>query len=186
MADYNLEHLKVLIVDDNRHMRALVRSILYALGMRHVEDASDGSEAFKKLQNFAADIVICDWNMEPLNGLDFIRLIRTSADTPNPYLPVIMLTGYTDANHVFEARDCGVHEFLAKPVSAEQLYARIKAVIERERVFVKAGSYFGPDKRRRDDPKYTGIERRKGKKKESSDSDDDVLSAEDTDALLNG
>jgi two-component system, chemotaxis family, chemotaxis protein CheY len=160
MVDYNLERLKVLIVDDNMHMRSMIRSILYALGVRDVETANDGEDAFKKLNLFAADVVLCDWNMEPMNGLEFVRQVRNDSDTPNPYVSIIMLTGYTDIERVFEARDSGVHEFLAKPVSAEKIYARIKTVIERERMFVKAGDYFGPDRRRRDDPSYSGEDRR--------------------------
>ena len=163
MAGYNLEQLKILIVDDNMHMRSMIRSILYALGVRDVETATDGESAFHQLHYFAADIILCDWNMEPMNGLDFVKLVRTDTDTPNPYVPIIMLTGYSELERVIEARDCGVHEFLAKPVSADKLYNRIKAVIENERIFVKAGGYFGPDRRRHDNPNFTGPDRRKAK-----------------------
>ena len=98
--------------------------------------------------------------MEPLDGLDFVRLVRTGGDSPNPYVSIIMLTGHTELNRVLEARDSGVHEFLAKPISAKKLYSRIKAIIEHERKFIKAGRYFGPDRRRREDPNYSGKERR--------------------------
>lgn len=161
MVDYNLELLRVLIVDDNKHMRSLVRSILSSFGLRDVKVARDGAEAYKLLKSFPADIVICDWRMEPTDGMEFIRMIRTNEDTPNPYVPVIMLTGYTDVEHVVQARDSGVHEFLAKPVSADKLYLRIKAIIENERIFVKAGEYFGPDRRRREGCTHTGTENRK-------------------------
>ncbi|MBC8241930.1 MAG: response regulator [Alphaproteobacteria bacterium] len=161
MVDYSLERLNLLVVDDNKHMRALVKSILHALGVRSVHEAIDGADAFKELRHFPADLIICDWNMEPLDGLDFVRLVRTGADSPNPYVSIIMLTGHTELNRVLEARDTGVHEFLAKPISAKKLYSRIKAIIEHERKFIKAGRYFGPDRRRRVDPSYSGGERRK-------------------------
>lgn len=119
MSDYNLSRLNFLIVDDNKHMRALVKSILHALGVKNVLEASDGADAFKELRHFPADVIICDWNMSPLDGLDFVRMVRTGSDSPNPFVPIIMLTGHTEMNRVMEARDSGVHEFLAKPISAK-------------------------------------------------------------------
>jgi len=161
MSDYNLSRLNFLIVDDNKHMRALVKSILHALGVKNVVEASDGADAFKELRHFPADVIICDWNMSPLDGLDFVRMVRTGSDSPNPFVPIIMLTGHTEMNRVMEARDSGVHEFLAKPISAKKLYTRIRSIIENPRSFVRAGLYFGPDRRRTVNPNYNGKERRK-------------------------
>jgi DNA-binding response OmpR family regulator len=160
VATYNLERLNFLVVDDNRHMRMLVKTILHALGSKNVVEAEDGADAFREMRTFPADIVICDWNMEPLDGLDFVRLIRTGKDSPNPFVPIIMLTGHTEMNRVVEARDAGVNEFLAKPISAKALYGRIQSVIEKPRPFVRTKRYFGPDRRRKA-TNYTGPERRK-------------------------
>jgi DNA-binding response OmpR family regulator len=187
MAEYNLERLNFLIVDDNKHMRALVTSILHALGVKNCIDASDGADAFKELRHFPADIIICDWNMDPLDGLDFTRLVRTGKDSPNPFVPIIMLTGHTEMNRVVEARDAGVNEFLAKPISAKGLYSRVRSIIERPRPFVRAGLYFGPDRRRRANPSYMGPERRK--EDTGSEGDDEGgadLSQDEVEALLNG
>ena len=161
VAEYNIERLNFLIVDDNKHMRLLVKSILNAFGVRNVVEASDGADAFKALKHFPADIIICDWVMQPLDGLDFVRLVRTGKDSPNPYVPVIMLTGHTEMHRVVEAREAGANEFLAKPVSPMKLYARITSIIERQRNFVKTKSYFGPDRRRQKLASYKGAERRK-------------------------
>ncbi len=149
MSDYSFEHLNFLIVDDNQHMRTLVRTIIYALGSKRVMEAGDGADGFKALRQFPADIIICDWNMSPLDGLDFLRLLRNAEDSPNPYVPVIMMTGHTERQHVLQARDAGVHEFLAKPISARSLYLHIRSVIERPARFVRCQGYFGPDRRRR-------------------------------------
>lgn len=164
MADYNLSRLNFLMVDDNKHMRALVKSILHALGVKNVLEAGDGADAFKELRHFPADIIICDWSMSPLDGLDFVRMVRTGTDSPNPFVPIIMLTGHTEMHRVIEARDSGVHEFLAKPISAKKLYSRIRAIIEYPRPFIRAGLYFGPDRRRREMPNYNGPDRRKADK----------------------
>ncbi|MEO5336430.1 MAG: response regulator [Magnetospirillum sp. WYHS-4] len=191
MPNYNLERLNFLIVDDNKHMRALVKTILHALGSRNCLEAGDGADAFKELRHFPADIIICDWNMSPLDGLDFVRLVRTGKDSPNPFVPIIMLTGHTEMNRVLEARDSGVHEFIAKPISAKGLYARVKAIIERPRPFVRTKIYFGPDRRRRASPNYNGPERRKANQPlpegaPGAVADGPSLSQAEIEALLNG
>ncbi|SDE58149.1 response regulator [Rhodospira trueperi] len=189
MQLYSLERLNFLIVDDNKHMRALVKTILHALGSKQVQEAADGADAFKELRHFPADIIICDWNMSPLDGLDFVRLVRTGKDSPNPFVPIIMLTGHTEMHRVVEARDAGVHEFLAKPISAKSLYSRVKAIIDRPRPFVRTKTYFGPDRRRRK-IEWKGVERRKAnqeaKAKAAEGSEDASLSQSEVEALLRG
>ncbi len=129
-AQYHFDRLNVLTVDDNRNMRTLFESILLALGVRNIHEACDVKQAFHDLQYFQADIVITDWNMEPLNGLDFVRMVREGEDSPNPYVPIIMVTGHSELQRVCEARDAGVNEFLAKPISAKALYSRLVSIIE--------------------------------------------------------
>ncbi len=186
MNDYNLERLNFLVVDDNTHMCTLVKGILNALGVKNVVEASDGADAFKELRHFSADIIIVDWNMEPLDGIDFTKMVRTASDSPNPFVPIIMLTGHTEMNRVLEARDSGVHEFLAKPISVKGLYSRIRSIIERPRPFIRSGPYFGPDRRRRNNPAYMGGERRKADASGGEDGGGAELSQEEVEALLNG
>jgi DNA-binding response OmpR family regulator len=162
-AQYNLDRLNVLVLDDNRNMRALLESILFALGVRHLHEAHDVKQAFRDLQYFHADIVITDWQMEPLNGLDFVRMVRSGEESPNPYVPIIMLTGHTELHRVCEARDAGVNEFLAKPISAKALYSRVASIIEFPRPFIRTKTYFGPCRRRRNLGAPRGMnERREG------------------------
>ncbi len=145
---YDLERLNILLVEDDASMRALVRDILFAFGISNVQTAHDGSKAYAELRHFPADIVLTDWEMDPLDGIDFTRMVRTSPDSPNPFVPIIMLTAHSSMERVIEARDVGVTEFLAKPVTANGLYTRIATVIENPRQFVRASEYFGPDRRR--------------------------------------
>lgn len=156
---YDLERLNMLLVEDDASMRALIRDILYSFGISNIQTAQDGSKAYSELRHFPADIVITDWVMEPLDGLDFTRMVRTSPDSPNPFVPIIMLTAHTSLDRVIEARDSGVTEFLAKPVTAKGLYSRIVTVIENPRQFVRASEYFGPD-RRRSVKDFMGMDRR--------------------------
>jgi two-component system chemotaxis response regulator CheY len=156
---YDLRDLNIMVVDDNRHMRFLVKTILHAFHIRNISEAGDGADALKLLQTFPADLIISDWAMDPIDGLDLTRMIRTSSDSANPYVPVILLTGHTETHRVQEARDAGVTEFLAKPISSAALYRRLVTIIERPRTFIKTRMYTGPDRRRREID-YQGKDRR--------------------------
>jgi two-component system chemotaxis response regulator CheY len=159
--------LKILLVDDNQHMRVLLTEILRAIGCRDVFEAADGAEALQKLRENQIDIVMTDLAMEPLDGIDFVRLLRNSPDSPNPMVPVIMITGHSTLRRVAEARDVGVTEFLSKPVTARGVIERINRVVEHARPFVRSSDYFGPDRRRKDDPDYPGPYRRTKDKTET-------------------
>jgi response regulator RpfG family c-di-GMP phosphodiesterase len=86
--------------------------------------------------------------------------VRNAPDSPNPFIPIIMVSGYSSKECVNAARDAGVTEFLAKPVSSKAILSRLVAVIESPRPFVRTKTYFGPCRRRRIDPFYKGPERR--------------------------
>ena len=162
MADYNIENLKFLFVDDNANMRHLMSTILSSLGAKDTTTVDSVDKGFGKLYDFDADIVICDLRMEPLDGIEFIKMIRNNDTSPNRYVPIIMLTAHSEPSAIEHARDAGVHEFMAKPVSATKLNAKIKRIIEHPRSFIRTEDYFGPD-RRRQDPNYRGPERRQAK-----------------------
>ena len=147
-ASYNLSQVRFLIVEDNVNMIALVRSILQSLGAKTIYEAADVPTGLDLLHMGNPDIIICDWQMEPMSGLEFVCRIRDEASA-NPYVPIIMLTAHAELDRVKEARDCGVNEFLVKPISAKSLYTRIREIIEHPRDFVRTASYFGPDRRRR-------------------------------------
>ena len=157
---YDLTDLRILVVDDSKNMRVIILEALRALGIRESKEADDGAEALKMLKQFPFDIVICDWNMQPIDGTEFTRMVRTASDLSNPYIPIIMLTGHTEYRRVIEARDSGIHEFLAKPISPKSLYRRIVSIIQNNRDFVKTRQYFGPDRRRRVHVHFKGAERR--------------------------
>lgn len=172
-----------MIVDDNRHMRALLFSILHAFGFKTVQEVSDGESALREIEPFGAEIVITDWHMEPMDGIKLVRNIRSSGVDAVKYVPIIMLTGHSEAERVREARDAGVHEFLAKPISASALYTRIVRIIESPRPFIKTEHYFGPDRRRQDTGRPDDLPERREKDRidaadeASADSVADAVSA---------
>lgn len=169
MNNYDLGHLNVLVVDDNEHMLSILREILRSLHVGDIRVAGDGNAALKEMESFPADLVIADWNMAPMDGLTFVRETRTSTESANPYVPIIMLTGNTEKEMVDEARDSGITEFLAKPVSPKSLYDRICMIIERPRQFIKTDTYVGPDRRRHKPTPKTNKGRRASDKQETTD-----------------
>ena len=160
MSGPNFDYLKALVVEDNAHMRTLLRSLLLALGMKNVYEAADGQTGFDELRSRKPDFVMTDLSMKPVDGIEFTRMVRQGNDSPNPYVPIIMVTGHTERLRVESARDAGVTEFLAKPITAQNLLLRIAEIVERPRPFVRCEGYFGPDRRRHRDEDYAGPWRR--------------------------
>ncbi|WAC48535.1 response regulator [Asticcacaulis sp. SL142] len=158
MTDYSA--LKILLVEDNQHMRSIVMAILKGTGLRNIREARDGAEALEILRQYDADIAVVDFNMQPIDGVEFTRMLRNSSDSPNPYLPVVMITGHSEKSRVMEARDAGVNEFVVKPLTARALLGRIDTIIMRPRPFIRCSTYFGPDRRRKTDEGYKGPYRR--------------------------
>jgi CheY-like chemotaxis protein len=160
MNGYRFDRLKIMVVDDNAHMRRLVTTIVQAFGATQVVEAVDGDQAWMLLRESSPDVIFLDWVMEGMSGLEFAKMVRTSPQTPNPFVPIIMVTGFARMDHVRQARDAGINEFLAKPVSVKAILSRLISVIEHPRPFVRTRSYFGPCRRRRDYEEYRGPERR--------------------------
>jgi two-component system, chemotaxis family, chemotaxis protein CheY len=157
----SLQALQVLLVDDNPHMRTITSAVLKSAGIAKVEEAADGAAALDYLRYHPADLVIVDFNMFPLDGVEFTRLVRNSPDSANPYLPIIMMTGHSEKVRVYEARDAGVNEFVVKPITPKAILDRIQSVIFHPRPYVKTGGYFGPDRRRTQASHYRGPRRRR-------------------------
>ena len=154
------ELLKILLVDDNHHMRVLLVEVLRAIGVRKLYEAGDGAEALQVMRAHPVDIVMTDLAMSPIDGIEFVRLLRNAPDSPNQMVPVIMVTGHSTERRVKEARDVGVNEFLAKPVTARGVLERVVEVIEHARPYVRCEGYFGPDRRRKPEEIYLGPRRR--------------------------
>jgi CheY-like chemotaxis protein len=153
--------ITILIVDDNQHMRGILKELLRAAGVSDIKEASDPLEAFEYMKSSLVDLLLVDLAMPLMDGVEFTRMVRTNEDSPNHFLPIIMITGHSERSRVNAARDAGVNEFLVKPVTAKGLMERLSLIVNRPRNFVKSKQYFGPDRRRRADPNFSGEERRK-------------------------
>lgn len=155
-----IAELTAMVVDQDKHMRRLVKSLLYALGFRNLHEASDGGSALQELKFNPADLIVTSWTMEPIGGIELIKTLRLSKDSPCPEADIIMLTANTEVRHVVEARNAGMTEFLAKPVSADKIYTRVMSVLKYPRPYIQTNSYTGPCRRRIFPGTYEGDERR--------------------------
>jgi two-component system chemotaxis response regulator CheY len=117
-----LANVKILVIDDLPYTRSMVRQILKVLGGRNIKDAPDGAKALKIMKTFEPDLIILDWEMKPMNGIEFTRNVRDSEESSNPFVPIIMLSGYTNKDRVIDA----------------------------PRPFIRIEGFFGPDRRRRE------------------------------------
>jgi DNA-binding response OmpR family regulator len=156
----NLSAVRTLVVEDNRQIVELVRTILAALEARDIDVAESPSEAWPMLETRAYHLLIVDRTFEGDDGLDLVRRVRKPFTSPAAFLPILMLTASSERSVVAAARDAGVSEYLVKPFTAAALVDRVHAMLSRPRPFIQTCGYFGPDRRRRAAPEYRGPERR--------------------------
>ncbi|MCX7340672.1 MAG: response regulator [Hyphomicrobiales bacterium] len=154
--------LRFLIIDDSQFMRKVLKALLHGFGAREVLEAEDGATGLEAFMTHAPDIVILDWEMPILDGLEVTRMIRQPTTSVNPFAPIIVVTGHSEKRRVTMAREAGVNEFLVKPISSKGLYDRILTVVAFPRPFIRTKNFFGPDRRRGSISNYAGPERRKG------------------------
>lgn len=119
--------MNILVVDDYNTMRRIVKNLLKQLGFDNVDEAADGEEAFKKCQEKLYGLIISDWNMEPMTGIDFLKLVRADEKIKNT--PFIMVTAESKPENVIAAKQAGVSNYIVKPFNAETLKGKLTAVI---------------------------------------------------------
>ncbi|MEE9299665.1 MAG: response regulator [Alphaproteobacteria bacterium] len=154
------DKLTVLVVDHNAGaLRSLVES-LKLLGVQHVSTAGNGEEAIALMKRIAPDMVICEYQMPVMTGIELTRHLRTDPLSLARHIPILMTGSVCDEKRLFEARDAGINEFLLKPPSIKSLFEHLIIVVKGEREFVAAPSYNGPDRRRGRRRVYSGEERR--------------------------
>lgn len=117
----------VLIVDDYKTMLRVVRNLLNQIGFTNIEEAMDGSSALEKCKEQKFDLIISDWNMEPMTGLDLLKSIRGTNGAMKD-VPFIMVTAESKTENIIVAKQEGVSNYIVKPFSAETLKSKIEAV----------------------------------------------------------
>ena len=119
--------MHILVVDDYNTMRRIIRNLLKQLGFDNVDEAADGAEAYKKLNEKVFNLVISDWNMEPMTGLELLKQVRASEKLKN--MPFIMVTAESKPENVIAAKQAGVSNYIVKPFNAETLKVKMSSVI---------------------------------------------------------
>lgn len=154
-----LNRSSILVVDDHEEIRKILMSLLRDLGCENVLGAESAGEAIEiltmvkktpaKLGVYEIDAVVSDWVMPDLDGAALLRWIRRHHNSPNRFMPFLMLSAYSDEERVQKARDLGVNGFMAKPFTCETFATYLLDAMMDERHYVWLSDYFGPDRRRR-------------------------------------
>lgn len=122
------KNMNILIVDDYNTMLRIIKNLLKQLGFNNVDEASDGSMALEKLKGKSYGLVISDWNMEPMTGLDLLKTVRGSNDNYKN-VPFIMVTAESKTENVIAAKQAGVNNYIVKPFNAETLKSKMASVL---------------------------------------------------------
>ena len=121
MVEYS--SMKVLIVDDYRTMLRIIRNLLKQIGFSDIDEATDGEDALTKVNGKQYDLIISDWNMEPMSGLEFLKKVR---EMPNyKEIPFVMVTAESKTENVIIAKKAGVTNYIVKPFNADTLKGKI-------------------------------------------------------------
>lgn len=152
--------LTALVIDENSFVCKMMAEVLKSLGAAEVRTAERSDEAFEILRRWIPKVIVLDHNMRPQNGVEFAKTLRALPDDQMRRVPVVMISGEISKSSIVEARDAGIENLLAKPVTTKTLSDRLSDIIHRPRRFVISAEYTGPDRRRRDKTNYGGPYRR--------------------------
>lgn len=133
MTDFNqanpYENIRILVLEDEAHIRQIICRLLRQIGFRMIHDVANGADGFRELLRVSPQVILCDIHMEPIDGLSFLRKLRSLGKPEFTRIPVIFLTADAERNTVVEAKDLRVDGYLVKPVSPKQLKQRLDAVL---------------------------------------------------------
>ncbi|MGB5950395.1 MAG: response regulator [Parvibaculum sp.] len=142
-----IRDLDILIVDDNAGMRQLLRTILRSFRPLNIRHARDGTAGLAEIERLMPSLIISDWEMEPMNGRDFMRAVRRIGHEPFCFIPIVVLTAHASRQIIEEAFDAGATQLLVKPVTPANLLQRIVWVLEDDRNFVRVGDIYRQEMR---------------------------------------
>lgn len=177
-AVQKLERVRVLVVDSSTQAAELMKNIFVQLGFTNIMVANDISQSIQIMRYVRVDMIFADWALkigntlksrsgaDPANpfavsGARFIKNLRFSPASPNPFVPVVMLMDTVTNKEIFNVRDSGVNELIIKPLEAAEFCRKIVSVIDHPRMFITASTYKGPCRRIRLAADFKGEDRRK-------------------------
>ncbi|MDF2965456.1 MAG: two-component system response regulator [Rickettsiaceae bacterium] len=119
--------INIVVVDDHKTMTKIIRGLLGQLGFNNVEEYNEAATAFEKLKSKKYDLIISDWNMEPVSGLQFLKMVR--AEESLKTIPFIMVTAESKKENVLAAKEAGVSNYIVKPFNSETLKEKLVSVL---------------------------------------------------------
>ncbi|MBW8879951.1 MAG: response regulator [Asticcacaulis sp.] len=161
------ETVGVLIVEDNDASRRLVQELMRAAGFTKLSFARNAEEAIVQIGHHHPDLILLDWGLPGMSGIDLVREIRKAAlqpdaRFPNPEVPIVMLTARQRHRDVTTARNAGINDFVVKPFSTTTLLKAVSGALTKKRRFITTPEFTGPDRRRRKAALFPGLLRREG------------------------
>ncbi|MFA7428695.1 MAG: response regulator [Rhodospirillaceae bacterium] len=141
----SLKGMTVLIVDDNTHMRRLIGTLLQVIGSPTCLEASCGKQAADILTRVPIDLLICDWRMGEMSGLELVKVARCEGYLRNPLLPIVAVSAYSNDHMVREMYAAGANAVMTKPIGISTFVSTISRVTQRPNAFRQAGKWFGPE-----------------------------------------
>ena len=178
-----LSRIQVMVLDGSTNAAELLRNVFVKLGFANVQIVNDGYEGIRMMKKMPVHLVFTDWELRvrkhrpaegeeaapsssdkdlvQLSGADFVKRLRQSPHSPNPFVPVVMLVNENSNDNMTKAREAGVNEIVTKPLDITDLCARIIALIDKPRAFITADTYKGPCRRLADQPLPSGTEERR-------------------------
>ena len=121
-------NMKILVIDDFKTMRRIVSNLLMQLGFKNIDEAIDGESALAKIAETKYDLIISDWNMEPMSGFVLLEKLRASEGAMKT-VPFIMVTAESKPENIIKAKQAGVNNYIVKPFNGETLKSKMAAVI---------------------------------------------------------
>lgn len=132
MTDENTNPLRVLVIDDHRSMRSIIRNLLHKVGIENIAEAENGKVALAYLRTPDTefpDVIICDLHMDEMDGMQFCNIVRSDKNLRNHHVPILMLTGDLDQLLHEVSKQVGAMEVLTKPITAEELGRHIEKAV---------------------------------------------------------
>lgn len=182
--EIDISNIQFLLVDNDVHMRSTVTDTMRQYGIRGIAEADDGEAAYDMINRVNPDIILTEYELPKITGLDLVKKIRRESDQVHRIKPIIILSAHTQLDQVMAAREAGATEYLAKPIDSKTIYQRICSVVLHPRAFIEIDSFAGPDRRRRHDPYLVGQARRQEDAKEVEGDLEGEISEDEIEAML--
>ena len=142
----DLSRLRVLVVDDMECVRKVIAGLLRVAGVDRICTAHAIEDAWRKITAFRPDLLITDWQLNGEAGLDLVREVRLSANSPNVFMAIMVISSFAEEHRLRRAAAEGATCYLTKPFTAEQFFAKLKFCVEDRREFECRADYFGPSR----------------------------------------